>query len=173
MTDTRIAFAHREPLMVPAPDGVNDAISAVMAAHRAELDEALAPFGVSLDDLLQPTWMRVVRMSDVEPINSVEMTADGPPLKIGLDPEATYDIMINGEKFPPLKPYSFGPTNTPTGTRADVADLPPCDCGSVDKNGDDLGEHDPTCPYHLEAVRRWGLTVLPGDEPRPTDLEGD
>lgn len=38
--------------------------------------------------------------------------------------------------------------------------LPPCDCGSVDKHGDDIGEHDPTCPYHLAAVARWG--ALPG-----------
>lgn len=31
--------------------------------------------------------------------------------------------------------------------------LPFCDCGSVDKNGDDLGEHGDECPYHLAVVR--------------------
>lgn len=33
---------------------------------------------------------------------------------------------------------------------------PPCNCGSVDKYGDDLGEHSPTCPYHLAAIARFG-----------------
>ena len=35
--------------------------------------------------------------------------------------------------------------------------LPFCDCGSVDKNGDDLGEHGDECPYHLAVVNlsRW------------------
>lgn len=31
-----------------------------------------------------------------------------------------------------------------------------CNCGSVDKHGDDLGEHSPTCPYHLAAIRKFG-----------------
>lgn len=31
--------------------------------------------------------------------------------------------------------------------------LPFCDCGSVDKYGDDLGEHGPRCPYHLAVLR--------------------
>lgn len=30
--------------------------------------------------------------------------------------------------------------------------LPFCDCGSVDKYGDDLGEHGPRCPYHLAVL---------------------
>lgn len=30
--------------------------------------------------------------------------------------------------------------------------LPFCDCGSVDKNGDDLGEHGDACPYHLAVL---------------------
>lgn len=38
-----------------------------------------------------------------------------------------------------------------------------CDCGSVDKYGDDLGEHSQTCPYHLEALRRFGPLPEPGD----------
>lgn len=32
------------------------------------------------------------------------------------------------------------------------APLPFCNCGSVDKYGDDLGEHGPHCPYHLAVV---------------------
>ena len=48
------------------------------------------------------------------------------------------------------------PKPPPAPEERDVSTLPACDCGSVDKYGDDLGEHDATCPYHLEAVRRWG-----------------
>ena len=67
MSDSRpYAMAHGEPLMVPAPDGVETAISAVMARHRDELDVALRPYGLALDDLLQPTWLRFVRVGDVE-----------------------------------------------------------------------------------------------------------
>lgn len=33
---------------------------------------------------------------------------------------------------------------------------PACDCGSVDKYGDDIGEHGPRCPYHLAAVALFG-----------------
>ena len=61
-----IAFAHGEVLAVVAPDGVETAISAVMARHRDELDVALRPYGVELRDLLEPTWMRIVRLEDVE-----------------------------------------------------------------------------------------------------------
>lgn len=64
------AFAHGEALIVPAPEGVDDAISAVMARHRAELDEALAPFDVTLDELVQATWMRFVRIADVAPLGA-------------------------------------------------------------------------------------------------------
>lgn len=31
--------------------------------------------------------------------------------------------------------------------------LPFCDCGSVDKYGDDIGEHGARCPYHLAVLR--------------------
>lgn len=70
MTDTRPALAHGEPIIVVAPEGVDRVISEVMGRHRAELDEALQPFGVALDDLLQPTWMRVVRFGDVVPLDT-------------------------------------------------------------------------------------------------------
>ena len=70
MTDTRPALAHDYALMVPAPEGVDRAISEVMARHRAELDEALRPFGVALDDLAQATWMRFVRFGDVVPLGA-------------------------------------------------------------------------------------------------------
>ena len=61
-----IAFAHGEVLAVVAPDGVETAISAVMARHEDELNVALKPYGVELRDLLEPTWMRLVRLEDVE-----------------------------------------------------------------------------------------------------------
>ena len=70
MTDTRPALAHGEPIIVVAPEGVDRAISEVMARHEAELNEALQPFGVALDDLLQPTWMRFVRFGDVVPLGA-------------------------------------------------------------------------------------------------------
>lgn len=70
MTDTRPALAHGEPIIVVAPEGVDRAISEVMGRHRAELDEALQPFGVALDDLVQATWMRFVRFADVVPLDS-------------------------------------------------------------------------------------------------------
>lgn len=69
MTDTRPALAHGEPIIVVAPEGVDRAISKVMGRHRAELDEALQPFGVALDDLVQATWMRFVRFGDVVPLD--------------------------------------------------------------------------------------------------------
>ena len=70
MTDTRPALAHGEPIIVVAPEGVDRAISEVMGRHRAELDEALQPFGVALDDLVQATWMRFVRFGDVVPLGA-------------------------------------------------------------------------------------------------------
>ena len=70
MTDTRPALAHGEPIIVVAPEGVDRAISEVMGRHRAELDEALQPFGVALDDLVQATWMRFVRFADVVPLDT-------------------------------------------------------------------------------------------------------
>lgn len=42
--------------------------------------------------------------------------------------------------------------------KAILASLPPCNCGSIDKNGDDIGEHASTCPYHIAAVRIFGET---------------
>lgn len=70
------AIAHGETLIVPAPEGVDDAISAVMARHRAELDEALAPFDVTLDELVQATWMRFVRFADVVPLGAPAASPD-------------------------------------------------------------------------------------------------
>ena len=90
MTDSRPALAYGEPLVTVAPEGVDDAISGVMSAHRAELDAALEPFGVALDDLLQPTWMRIVRFADVVPLGGGAPTEDQVartvlPLLDGLD----------------------------------------------------------------------------------------
>ena len=76
MTESPYALAHEYPLMVPAPDGVDAAIAAVMSRHREELDQALAAFGVELDDLLQPTWMRAVRVGDVEALRSPSSLSD-------------------------------------------------------------------------------------------------
>jgi len=72
MTDSPAAIAHGFALMVPAPDGVDDAISEVMARHKAELDAVLERYGVQLRDLLQPTWMRIVHVGDVEALRAPE-----------------------------------------------------------------------------------------------------
>ena len=90
MTDTRPALAHGEPIIVVAPEGVDRAISEVMGRHRAELDEALQPFGVALDDLVQATWMRFVRFGDVVPLGAPAVTEEevartALPLLDGLD----------------------------------------------------------------------------------------
>ena len=42
--------------------------------------------------------------------------------------------------------------------KAILDSLPPCNCGSIDKNGGDIGEHASTCLYHLAAVRIFGET---------------
>jgi len=42
-----------------------------------------------------------------------------------------------------------------------IDSLPPCNCGSVDKHGDDLGEHSPRCPYHLAALAIFGALPAP------------
>lgn len=65
---------------------------------------------------------------------------------IGAHPEAPGALTIEA-KVARMKP---------TSPRHDDAAFPPCDCGSVDKYGDDIGEHGPTCPYHLAAVERFG-----------------
>lgn len=76
MTESPYAVAHDFALMVPAPDGVDDAIAAVMARHEAELDAVLERYGVALGDLLQPTWMRSVRVGDVEALRSPSSLSD-------------------------------------------------------------------------------------------------
>lgn len=60
------ALAFAEPLIVPAPEGVDNAISEVMARHEDEFNAALEPFGVELGELMQATWMRFVRIGDVQ-----------------------------------------------------------------------------------------------------------
>lgn len=72
------AIAHGEALVIVAPDGVEAAIAAVMARHVDELNVALKPYGVALDDLLAPTWMRFVRPGDVETLVSLGAPDAGP-----------------------------------------------------------------------------------------------
>lgn len=60
------ALAFNMTLMVPAPEGVDDAISEVMGRHEDEFNAALEPFGVTLGVLAQATWMRLVRTGDVQ-----------------------------------------------------------------------------------------------------------
>ena len=64
------ALAFAEPLIVPAPEGVDRAISEVMARHEDEFNAALEPFGVELGELMQATWMRFVRIGDVQQVPS-------------------------------------------------------------------------------------------------------
>lgn len=80
---TAIALAHDEVLAVVAPDGVEAAISAVMARHEDELNVALRPYGVELRDLLQPAWMRIVRIGDVEAFRPIAEAAALAPQESG------------------------------------------------------------------------------------------
>lgn len=87
------ALAHGESLIVPAPEGVDRAISEVMARHQDELDAALAPFDVSLDDLVQATWMRFVRVADVVALGS-NPDLDAAPWRRYARGELTYDEAV-------------------------------------------------------------------------------
>lgn len=178
MTDTRYAFAHGEPLMTPAPDGVDDAISAVMAKHRAELDEALTPFGVSLDDLLQPTWMRTVRMDDVQPFTEPE------PLRIG----------PNGERIVTLSPEEAAAVTRALGIEYTIDGVEPLDArldAAREANEymkahhsvhdthceGDFGAEGQTSPCRCPRRRAEALANLSPEAlailHRPTHLEGD
>lgn len=55
--------------------------------------------------------------------------------------------------LPPLPPADDFPCCAPGSTAHAPTLLPFCDCDSVDKYGDDLGEHGPRCPYHLAVLR--------------------
>jgi hypothetical protein len=79
--------------------------------------------------------------------------------------------------YPTARPWAVADRNRPhwLGTSAthaaaielvdaqlarELPEFPDCDCGSVDKWGDDLGEHSPRCPYHLEVLR-WAEVYPP------------
>lgn len=72
---TRYAVvAGNGPLLLPAGDDVDDAMSEVINDHREAFDAALEPFGLTLDSLAQATWMRWVRLDEVqsyEPLRQV------------------------------------------------------------------------------------------------------
>lgn len=55
-------------------------------------------------------------------------------------------------------PLAWARLETEADRNALLKTFPPCNCGSIDKWGDDLGEHSATCPYHLAAVRAFGET---------------
>ena len=55
----------RALLAADMPPGAVDAIATVMARHKVEFDEALAPFGLSHEDMLMPAWQRPVRRRDL------------------------------------------------------------------------------------------------------------
>jgi len=91
------AMAFGEPIIVPAPEGVDRAISEVMARHQDELDAALEPFDVSLDTLVQATWMRFVTVADVTALGS-NPDLDAAPWRRYARGELTYDeaVMLGG-----------------------------------------------------------------------------
>lgn len=96
-----LAMAFGEPIIVPAPEGVDRAISEVMARHQDELDAALEPFDVSLDTLVQATWMRFVTVADVTALGS-NPDLDAAPWRRYARGELTYDeaVLLGG----PLEP---------------------------------------------------------------------
>jgi hypothetical protein len=86
-------MAFGEPIIVPAPEGVDRAISEVMARHQDELDAALEPFDVSLDTLVQATWMRFVTVADVVALGS-NPDLDAAPWRRYARGELTYDEAV-------------------------------------------------------------------------------
>lgn len=70
-----------------------------------------------------------------------------------LVPPALPHINAPCSVLPILEPTPVQPAARAHDTALGAALLPDCDCGSVDKYGDDIGEHSPRCPYHLAVLR--------------------
>lgn len=82
----RYAVAGGGLLVIPAGDEVDNAMSGVVAAHRSAFDAALQPFGLTLDSLLQATWMRWVRVDEIEPFALLsQANADLAAARAGVD----------------------------------------------------------------------------------------
>lgn len=53
---------------------------------------------------------------------------------------------------PILKPEPGSIIDLMRSSSVPLIEVPPCNCGSVDKYGDDLDEHSSTCGYHVAAL---------------------
>lgn len=175
MTESPYAIAHDFALMVPAPDGVDDAIAEVMARHEAELDAVLERYGVALGDLLQPTWMRAVRVGDVEALRS---PATAPPWERYAAGELTYDeaVRLGGPLEGPVPDRGCcGPgeaCSSPACTGAPVDDGEACDpeaCGGGCSRGGWVAPGDVTLPAEGEPIPEVSVVRSPREvfpEPR-------
>lgn len=77
MTAEHLAFAHDYPLQVPVSPEIDAVMDGVIADHLAAFNAALAPLGVTMEDLLPPVWMRVVRVPDISEWSPATVSADG------------------------------------------------------------------------------------------------
>lgn len=132
MTDNkRHALAHDWPLQVPLSDEAEAALRGVVEAHLDAFDAALEPFGLSMSDVLLPTWMRAVYVEDV--------VAFGPPPSVAETPlssvlvsdawhryargELTYDeaMLLGGPLAEPVPEDSLATRLSSPASVADVA----------------------------------------------------
>jgi hypothetical protein len=66
------AYIHRPPMgdstivVIDMEEAAVRAISSVIRAHGADFDAALAPLGLSHEDMLMPEWKRPLRKADLE-----------------------------------------------------------------------------------------------------------
>jgi hypothetical protein len=85
----RHALAHDYALQVPLSDEAEAALRGVVEAHLDAFDAALEPFGLTMADVLLPTWMRAVYVEDVVPFAGPHLRAD--PWARYARAELTYD----------------------------------------------------------------------------------
>jgi len=72
MVDRRVLFLDGSLVTVPVNAGAQEAMDRVMRTHTAEIDAALAPFGLASfglasTDILIPTYERVVWADEASP----------------------------------------------------------------------------------------------------------
>lgn len=154
MTETPYAIAHGFAIVVPAPEGVGRAISQVMERHEEELSAALEPFGLSLTDLLEPTWMRAVKGADVEVVRSPDAAVITPEQRAAFE---TFVAEVPLTEVPDLLAPRGGccGSGIPCSPEfcgggddlcdEDLCGAEPCDLGKRAPMHVDLGERAPAC----------------------------
>ena len=62
---------------VQVEEAMNELLARFIAENRDEVNARLAPFGITVDRLLQPEWQVLVRARDLELWGSPEQKRDG------------------------------------------------------------------------------------------------